>query len=92
MKLKVRAVSDICVPDYLAQEAGVVRYVGRRVVAMPAAKGRDQLSSAPTPMFESVGDVLIDNLPEYRQAVRDLDLEPADEATARLCGVPFPRF
>jgi len=79
-KLLVRAAHTALVPDYEAQEDGILRYVGRHRDATIGDGGA------------WVPDVDPRELPvraEYLQELRAGCLLPADEDTARLCGVPF---
>lgn len=74
MKIKVRAVGDKLVTDFAALSGGVVRYVGRKLD--PQVK-----------WFVSTNEVAeVEYHPEYLSALKCGDLDPADEATAKLCG------
>ena len=71
--LRVRAKAPALCQNYEALESGVKRFIGWK--ASPAG-------------FEATGDV--ESVPmraEYVQAVKDGDLEAADDATATACGV-----
>jgi len=74
-KLRVCAVGTALATDYDAIEAGVRRFAGRRV---------DPEKGGFVPMDEPDE---ISARAEHVQAVREGDLEAADEATAAICGV-----
>lgn len=78
-KLVVRASGLAMVTDFEAMDAGVKRFVGR----LPELKG-SQIHWAPKAEASEVPDRA-----EYRQALADGDLVPADRATAELCGLSF---
>jgi len=80
MNLTVKAAGSAMVPDYAALEAGVLRFIGRRHDATVGPNG------AWVPTGEAV---TIPASAEYLQEVKAGALVPADEATARVCGVPF---
>jgi len=75
-KLKLIAVGTRMINDIDALEAGICRYIGRRWDASLHGFPADKPSE-------------VRPLPEYVQAVQRGDLAPADEATAKYCGVPF---
>lgn len=67
------------VTDLEALAGGARRYVGRA------------FDSSVNGWVPSKGAVEVPDKPEYRQAVKDGDLLPADEATAKLCKVAFKK-
>lgn len=75
--LKLLAVGTKMINDHAALEAGVCRYIGRRW----------DLSLHGFPATDTPSEVK--PLPEYVLAVQRGDLAPADEKTAKYCGVPF---
>lgn len=75
----MRAVSRAMVPDYAAIDAGIRRFIGRKLVA----------SDTGVAQFECGEDVEVQDIAEYRRAVKDGDLEACDAATAAICGVKF---
>ena len=83
MPLSVRAKGTALVHHFEALETlpnGTLRFVGRKHDPKVGANG----GWVPTDQPEQVPD-----RHEYRHAVKAGDLEAADEATAKLCGVPF---
>ena len=76
-KLKLFAVGDKLINDLDALKRGISRYIGRKWDA--SLKGfppADEPSVVPTSI-------------EYVKMVQQGDLAPADEETAKYCGVPF---
>lgn len=92
-KLKVRAVADVLVQDISAMRSGVRRFIGRKLDPSQGAEWVDEETRQKmrqavfVPMSEPDE---VDDLPEHRKAVKLGDLEPADEATAKICGVAMP--
>ena len=83
-KFLARGTAMVC--DHAALDAGIRRFVGRKLVDL----GEDQYGFAPLPP-ESPSEVAISG--EIKLACQAGDLWPADEETARACGVPFdPKF
>ena len=76
-KLKLLAVGTKMISDHDALDGGVCRYIGR--------KWDNQLKGFPASDTPSE----VKPLGEYVYAVKIGDLAPADEATAKYCGVPF---
>ncbi len=72
--------TDVLVPDYEALDGGVRRFIGR---AFDASVGEAGGWVPKTDCSE------IPSTAEYRQAVKQGELTPADELTAKLCGVKF---
>lgn len=77
MKLVVLPAGDKLFPDLKAQSAGLRRFIGR--VYNTEAGGW-------IPMPEPVE---IDDIAEHRQALREGDLLPGDQDTAKLLNLPF---
>jgi hypothetical protein len=75
-KLKLRAVGNKLINDHDALDAGTCRYIGRKWDS--SLKG-----------YPATEPSVVRPLPEYVIAVQNGDLAPADEATAKYCGVPF---
>lgn len=75
--LKVKPVGTLLVPDYQAQEQGVRRFVGRKLDASVGINGGF------VPLEEAVE---IPYCAEYAQALKEGDLEPCCEASAKLAG------
>lgn len=89
-KLKVRAVGDVLVQDYVAMRNGVRRFIGRRLSNEHGKTWVDPdtqqlMRQAVFVPLEGADEV--DDCAEVRKAVRLGDLEAADEATAKACGV-----
>lgn len=76
-KLKVRAKGNGVVADLEAQEIGIRRFIGRKLVA------RDDGGHA----FEPTGDVDVPNTEYYRDALKTGGLEACDKATADAAGI-----
>jgi hypothetical protein len=97
-KLRVLARGLAMVPDLERLEAGVRRFVGRKIDPTLGYASRDEngnvVMSGGWPPSHQPGSP--DEVPvraEYVAHVKDNDLWPADEATAAACGVKFePRF
>ena len=96
--LKVKVVGDAMVTDFEALEDGVMRFLSRRHephVAKPIPKGQRfsrnqtllQGDGGTWPLTDEVVEVPFRK--EYLDEIKAGTLAPADEATARLCGVPF---
>ncbi|KYF87789.1 hypothetical protein BE20_24910 [Sorangium cellulosum] len=68
------------VPDFEAMEAGILRFVGRKHDPAVGVNGGWVPSEEP---------VTVPLRAEYVQEVQAGSLAPADEETARLCGVSF---
>jgi hypothetical protein len=87
--LRVRARGTALVCDIEALDAGVKRFIGRKIVcirpANPAVKDDPgEWGFAPT------GEaVTVPARAEYVRDVKEGSLEAADAETAALCGVPF---
>lgn len=79
-KLRFYASGEAMVVDIKAQDEGVRRFVGRRI-------GLHESGAAMFIPTEQPQEV--DALPEYIRDCREGALEPADEATAKACGVLF---
>jgi len=79
-KLRVKAAGLALVPDYEAQDAGILRFIGRRHDAKLGVNGGWAPTDAP---------VEVPFRAEYVQEVQAGCLEACDEETARACGVPF---
>lgn len=78
MKIRVKAVGELLVPDYAAFAAGIVRFVGRRHDPNAGPNG------GWVPLEEPVE---IECCAELVQEVQAGALEPCDAETARRCGV-----
>lgn len=76
-KLKLLAVGNKLINDHDALAAGTCRYIGRR---WDAAQHGFPPTTEPS---------VVRPLPEYVRAVQEGDLAPADEETAKYCGVSF---
>jgi len=75
--LKVKSVKKAMLPDFRANSAAEMRFVGYSF---------DHEKQA----FVMSSDVAeIPNTPENRKAVKEGDLKAADKETAELCGVDF---
>lgn len=86
MKLLVRARGSASVPDLVAAEGGLKRFVGRRV---DLAYGPDQVCA----LIPTGENHEVPSLFEYKRAVQDEELWAANAETAAFCGVPFdPKF
>jgi hypothetical protein len=79
--LRVRAAGTALVVDLDAQEAGARRFVGRAHQATHA-DGRTEWAPSPEPHA-------VRARPEYLDALRAGELEPADEATAKAAGLAW---
>lgn len=91
-KLKVLPVSTAMVPHYEAQEAGIVRFVGR--VFKPGVepsfeKGAIKHPGVASQFVPVEGPVELPFRAEYVQHLKAGDLQPADAETAALCGLRF---
>jgi hypothetical protein len=83
-KLRFRARGTALVQNHERLEAGIKSFIGRKFVQLDA----EQWGFDPTGKDEEVA-----YRAEYVKACKDGDLYPADEATARACGVSFdPTF
>lgn len=85
IKLRLLARGSAMFPDLKAMEAGARRFIGRR---------NDPSLGNAGGWVPHVDAVEVDtHFAEYQKAVRDGDLWPADEETARACNVEFdPKF
>lgn len=94
--LKVRLVGEGMIPDYEAMEQGVMRYhgwkydstLGDPVVVFENMKAK-KVRPGGFVRAEDPVDLELSFRAEYLQEVRAGALEPLDEASAHLCGVPF---
>lgn len=81
--IRVRPVATAMVPDFRAQQDGVFRFVGKRHLPKHGRNGA----------FAHLDDVVELDIQgfekEYLDEVRAGALVPADEASARMCGVKF---
>lgn len=77
MTLRVRAKGTALVTNYEALDAGTKRYVGWKHEQQPSGEWA----------FVTSGEETVPYRAEYVMAVKDGDLEVADEATAKICGV-----
>ena len=88
MKLRFYARGTAHVSDFDALDRPVPlrRFIGRKLQEAPESPGRFA--------FVSTGKVEeVDSRPEVFKAAQDGELWPADEATAKACGVKFdPTF
>mgnify|MGYP001609525648 CR=1 FL=1 len=86
LKLLVRARGTASVPDILAMEAGMKRFIGRRPVY---DFGPDKvLAFVPTNENQEIPPLF-----EYKRAVKEGELWAANQETAVECGVVFdPKF
>ena len=76
-KLWVTINSAAFVPDYEAQEAGILRYLGRKW-------------NHKTQSYQPIGAdkmLVLPNRAEYRAHVRDGSLIPVNDSTAKACGL-----
>lgn len=78
--LKVFTSGRAMVTDHKALSSGVRRYIGRQYDPTLGKAGGWVPNEEPQE---------IENSADYRQAVREGDLLPADQETASLCGVSF---
>lgn len=85
--LKVKAVQNRLQPNFAAFEAGVRRFVGCRFDQTLGEKDSKGVAQGGFLMLEEGEEVPM--IAEYVQAVKQGDLLPADQETARLCGVKF---
>jgi hypothetical protein len=76
-KLKLHAVGNKMINDLEALHRGISRYIGR--------KWDGKLKGFPPTAEPSV----VNTTTEYVKLVQQGDLAPADEETAKYCGVPF---
>ena len=79
-KVKFKAVGTALVSDIDAMNANTRRYLGRKWD--PQLRAYVPVDNYPAVAFHA----------EYLDAVRSGDLEPADEETAKLCGVSFKKL
>lgn len=80
--LRVRATGNGLVQDYERLEAGTNAFVGRKFVERTDKPGQYA--------FEATDEVAeVPYRVEYVKALQTGDLEPADEATAKLAGVKW---
>lgn len=89
-KVRFFARGEALVTDFKAALQGVRRFVGRRwmLVDAPDREGGRGWAWVPTDVAHEV-----ELLPEYVRAAKKGDLWPADEASAKACGVKFdPNF
>ena len=86
--LKVRSAPMAMVTNFEALEAKSRRYVGR-VFDSTLGEVNPETGNRQGgwPLTDEPEEIPF--RAEYRQAVREGDLIPADKATADLCGVPF---
>ncbi len=77
---KVYAAGTAMVSDYEALATNVRRYIGRTYDPSLGVAG----GWVPKQEPQTISDRA-----EYRQAIKEGDLLPADRATALACGVPF---
>lgn len=97
--LRVLARGEAKVPDYAAHAANITsRFIGWEFDAslgeeyvdpatgQPAMSGGHRKKSEPTTLVFEAGDP---HFAEYLKNLMDGDLEPADEATAKLAKLPF---
>ena len=80
--LSVKPVGTALVPDYVAVEQGVLRFVGRRHNPTLGANGG---------WVPVEGAVEVPLRAEYIQELKAGTLHPADEETAKLAGVEMPQ-
>jgi hypothetical protein len=87
--LRVHARGTALVTDFKAMEAGVRRFIGRRVDTMTIDAETDTGAA-----FVPTGEVAtVPAMHEYVKAVQHGDLWAADEDTAKHCNVDFdPTF
>ena len=78
-KMCVRATAGRQVINIDAAESGVLRFVGRKLIVVDGAAAFEANKDPETVPYH----------PDYERAVREGDLEAADQATADMCGVPF---
>ena len=92
--LRVRARGTALVQDYAAMEAGIRRYIGRKADPKYIDPEKSQgLAFVPTDEVFEVAGHHLQWRHEYARHVAHGDLWPADEATAKECGVSFdPTF
>lgn len=94
-KLRLRAKGDLLCADYDAFESGTKRFIGRKHDPSIGHEFRDEDGTIKrTGGWPSTGEHQeVHFRAEYLQAVREGDVWPADEETARICGVTFdPTF
>jgi hypothetical protein len=85
-KLCVRAKGSALVCDYERLEAGIKKFIGRKIVNL--SETAEEWAFIPTDESECIPDRA-----EYRRAVRDGELWAASPDTAKKCGVKFdPNF
>jgi len=82
-KLRFRARGTALVQNLERLEAGIKSFIGRKFVQADF----EQWGFEPTGEAEEVA-----YRAEYVKACKDGDLDPADEATAKACGVSFDPF
>lgn len=93
MKLRVRASGTALVQDLEAFDAGVRRYIGRQLDPTQGevykdAEGVQRRQAVFVPLDKPQE---VPARAEYVRAVRDGDLEAADQATAEYCGVKLAK-
>ncbi len=82
-KLRFRARGESLVQNLEKLDAGIKSFIGRRFLQV----GPDSWGFDPTGVDEEVA-----YRAEYVKACKDDCLWPADEATAKLCGVSFDPY
>lgn len=84
MKLRFLARGTAHVSDFDALDRPVPlrRFIGRKLQEAPGAPGRFTFASTGKPEE-------VESRPEVIKAAKDGELWPADEATAKACGVQF---
>jgi hypothetical protein len=78
--LKVYAANTALVTDYEALKSNVRRFIGRTYDATLGQAGGWVPKAEPSEIPDRA---------EYRQAIKEGDLTPADRETAAACGLPF---
>ena len=81
-KLRVIPTEKAMVPNYEAAAGGVMRFVGWKHDAAAGVNGGFVMSSEA---------VEVPFRAEYLQEIKAGNLQPADESTAKIAGVPFAK-
>jgi hypothetical protein len=84
-RLKFVPKAGLCVP-YPGRGAGDLHFAGRTVVSDPLTKAIRNVADE-NPVEAEEGTVEAERFKQF--VVRDGDMYPFDEATAKACGVPF---
>lgn len=88
--LRVYARSHAMVQDFERLEAGIKKFFGWKLVQKAPPKDPTNPEDKGEWAFDMTDEVVeVPNKPEYRKCCQEGSLRPADEATAKACGMPF---